>query len=96
MDKNNYVGIVDKIKVIKSFPNMLVRFTLHTVDTDIQCIVCKKELANLLLFLDNNKYEVAVFGHANLRKQLIVEKFMVRNPNSFIHEFVTKTLSKTS
>lgn len=93
MDKNNYVGIVDKIKVIQSFPTMLVRFTLHTSVSDIHCIVCKKNLAALLLFLENNKYEAAIFGHRNNRKQFIVDKFMVRNPDSFIHEFVTKPLS---
>lgn len=92
MKKNSYVGIVDKIRVIKVFPDMLIRFTLHTSSSDINCLVCKKELANLILFLDDNKFELATHGHYNDRSQFIVDKFTVRNPNSFIREFVLKPL----
>lgn len=60
MKKNSYVGVVDKIRVIKSFP-MLVRFTLRIQSEDINCIVSRKELANLILFLDDGKFEVATF-----------------------------------
>lgn len=92
MQKNSYVGIIDKIRVIKSFPDMLVRFTLHTPSADINCLVCKKELANLLLFLDDGKFELATHGHYNNRSQFIVDKFIVRNPDNFIREFVLKPL----
>ncbi|MFD1899942.1 hypothetical protein [Enterococcus termitis] len=92
MTKNSYVGVVDKIRVIRAFPNMLVRFTLHTSSEDINCLVCKKELANLILFLDDGKFEVATHGHYNDRSQFIVDKFIVRNPDSFIREFVLKPL----
>jgi hypothetical protein len=92
MTKNSYVGVVDKIRVVKSFPNMLVRFTLHTSTADINCLVCKKELANLILFLDDGKFELATHGHYNDRSQFIVDKFIVRNPDSFIREFVLKPL----
>ncbi|OJG96792.1 hypothetical protein RV18_GL001838 [Enterococcus termitis] len=71
---------------------MLVRFTLHTSSEDINCLVCKKELANLILFLDDGKFEVATHGHYNDRSQFIVDKFIVRNPDSFIREFVLKPL----
>ena len=92
MKKNSYVGVVDKIRVIRAFPDMLVRFTLHTSSADINCLVYKKELANLLLFLDDGKFELATHGHYNARSQFIVDKFTVRNPNSFIREFVLKPL----
>lgn len=90
--KNSYVGIVDKIRVIRSFPDILVRFTLHTNSGNINCIVCKKELANLILFLDDGKFELAIHGHYNDRSQFIVDKFIVRNPDSFVREFVLKPL----
>lgn len=92
MEKNSYVGIVDKIRVIRAFPDMLVRFTLHTSSADINCLVCKKELANLLLFLDDGKFELATFGHYNSRNQFVIEKFTVRNPNNFVREFVLKPM----
>lgn len=92
MQKNSYVGVVDKIRVIRAFPDMLVRFTLHTSFDDINCLVCKKELANLILFLDDNKFELATHGHYNDRSQFIVDKFIVRNPNNFVREFVLKPM----
>lgn len=73
MGKKSYVGIVDKIKVLKSLPNMLVRFTLHTNSEDINCLVSRKELATLILFLDDGKYELATYGHYNSRNQFIIE-----------------------
>lgn len=94
MDKNSYVGVVTKIRVIKSFPNMLVRFTLRTKTANINCLVHNKDLANLILFLDEDKFELATFGHYNNRNQFIIEKFTIRNPDSFIREFVLKPLSK--
>lgn len=92
MRKYSYVGIADKIRLISSFPDLLVRFTLHTRTETINCLVAKREMANLMLFLENNTFELSVFGHYNSRKQLVVEKFVVRNPNSFIREFVLKPL----
>ncbi|MGM0216925.1 hypothetical protein [Enterococcus sp. AZ126] len=94
MQKNSYVGVVDKIRVIKSFPDMLLRFTLHTDFKNINCLVSKKELANLILFLEDGKFELAIFGHYNRRKQFIVEKFTVRNPDNFARKFVVKPLSR--
>ena len=92
MQKNSYVGVVDKIRVIRAFPDMLVQFTLHTSSNDINCLVCKKELANLLLFLDDGKFELATHGHYNNHSQFVVDKFIVRNPDNFIREFVVKPL----
>jgi len=94
MAKNSYVGIVDKIRVINSFPNMLVRFTLHTNKENINCLVSRKDLANLILLLDDGKYELATFGHFNKRNQFVIEKFNVRNPDSFVREFVLNSLKQ--
>lgn len=89
--KNSYVGVIDKIRVIKMFPDTKIRFTLRSFE-NINCIVRKKELANLILFLDEGKYEVPVHGYYNSRNHLVIEKFFVRNPDSFIREFVLKSL----
>ncbi|WP_375180105.1 hypothetical protein [Enterococcus rotai] len=96
MEKNSYVGIVDKIRVIKSFPDILVRFTLHTPSADINCLVSKKEHANLILFLEDGKFELSIFGHYNSRNQFVIEKFTVRNPNSFVRDFILKPMAKTA
>ena len=93
MQKNSYVGVIDKIRVIKTFPGMLVRFTLHTPSADINCLVSKKELANLILFLEDGKFELATFGHYNDRKQFVIKKFTVKNPDSFVREFVLKPMT---
>ena len=85
--KNNYVGIVDKIRVIKTHPDMLVRFSLVNIEETINCVVAKKELANQLLFFENGKTEVAVYGHANKRGQLVIDKMMIRNPTAYLRTF---------
>lgn len=87
MMKNNHIGIVEKIRVIKTFPDMLIRFTLLSTDGPINCVVAKKELANQLMFFENGKTEVAVYGHANKRNQLVVEKMMIRNPSPYLRTF---------
>ncbi|WP_321389029.1 hypothetical protein [uncultured Enterococcus sp.] len=92
MNKRGATGIADKIRLVSAFPEMLVRFTLHTRNEDINCFIARRDLANLIMFLDDNIYELSVFGHYNSRNQLIIEKFAVRNPNSFIQEFVSKPL----
>lgn len=91
MKKNSYVGVVDKIRVINMFPETKIRFTLHSTE-DVNCIVRNKKLANLILFLDEGKYEVSVHGYYNSRNHLVIEKFFVRNPDSFIREFVIKPM----
>ncbi|MHC5216821.1 hypothetical protein ACYSNR_09140 [Enterococcus sp. LJL128] len=92
MDKRGATGIADKIRLVSAFPEILVRFTLHTRNEDINCFVARRDLANLIMFLDDDVFELSVFGHYNNRNQLIIEKFTVRNPNSFIREFVMKPL----
>lgn len=85
--KNNYIGTVDKIRVIKTFPDMLVRFTLLTSDGPVNCVVANNTIGNQLLFFENGKTEVAVYGHANKRNQLVIEKMMIRNPSEYIRTF---------
>ncbi len=85
--KSNQIGIVDKIRVIKTFPDMLVRFTLVTESEQINCIVTKKELAQQLLFLDNGQTEIACFGHVSKHNYLVIDKMTIRNPTSFLMAF---------
>ena len=74
--KTNYVGVVEKIRMLSMYPKMLVRFSLVTHNETVNCIVSKQELANLLLTVEGT--ELAVFGHQNKRKQLVIDKILVR------------------
>ncbi|EFQ71049.1 hypothetical protein [Enterococcus faecalis] len=75
--KTNYVGVVEKIRMLSMYPKMLVRFSLVTQDETINCIVSKHELANMLLML-HEQSELAVYGHLNKRNQLVINKMLVR------------------
>ncbi|MGM0012413.1 hypothetical protein IGL81_001297 [Enterococcus sp. DIV1318a] len=75
--KTNYVGVVEKIRMLSMYPKMLVRFSLLTQDETINCIVSKPELANTLLMLPEHS-ELAVYGHLNKRNQLVINKMLVR------------------
>ncbi|MGX6993927.1 hypothetical protein CBF34_06990 [Vagococcus penaei] len=85
--KNNLTGVVDKIKLLSSFPDMLVRFTILTNNETINCITSDRKIGNQLLFLEDGRSQVAIFGHYNSRKQLVVEKLALRNPTSFERKF---------
>ncbi|HGZ4937590.1 hypothetical protein ABG953_11585 [Enterococcus faecalis] len=76
--KTNYVGVVEKIRMLSRYPKMLVRFSLVTQDETINCIVSKCELANVLLMLPERS-ELAVYGHLNKRNQFVIDKMIVRN-----------------
>ena len=91
--KTNQIGIVDKIRVIKTYPDMLVRFTLVTEDENINCIVTKKELAQQLLFLENGETEIACFGHYSKTNKLVVDKMTIRNPTPFLFEFAMRVVA---
>jgi len=79
------VGLLEKIHVIKDTP-MMVRFTLTTIRRSYNCIVVKPELVTILLMLKEGKYNIAVEGHFNKKKQLIVTSFTVRNPDKAAKE----------
>ncbi|BDQ62800.1 hypothetical protein IGK76_000757 [Enterococcus sp. DIV0839b] len=65
--KPNYVGTIHKIKVLTTYPEMLVRFSLQTQKETINCIISKKELADELLMLPDGT-ELAVYGRYNQKK----------------------------
>ncbi|NBA62640.1 hypothetical protein [Enterococcus mundtii] len=79
---NNYVGLLDKIRVIKTQP-LLVRFTLQTIHESINCVVADIEIVDKLLIMEDGKYNIAVTGHFNKRNQLVVSSMFVRNPDHF-------------
>ncbi len=68
---NKYVGLLDKIRVIKTQP-LLVRFTLQTIHESINCVVADIEIIDKLLIMDDGKYNIAVTGHFNKRNQLVI------------------------
>lgn len=80
-----YVGVLDKIRVLKNQP-LLVRFTLVTIHRSISCLVANPEIANKILLLKENKYNVAVTGHLNQRTQLVVTSFVIRNPDDTVRQ----------
>lgn len=88
--KANQIGTVDKIKVIKTFPDMLITFTLITNRGDIECRVLKSELAKQLLFLEDGQTDIACFGTVIHNNQLIIQKMTIRNPTSYIMTFAMK------
>ncbi len=90
---NNPTGIVDKIKLVTSFPDMLVRFSLVVGDETVNCICGDTSICNSLLFLEDSKTEVALFGVYNSRKQLVVKKMFIKNPTSFEKEFAVRCLA---
>ncbi|EMF0202620.1 hypothetical protein NXK88_001845 [Enterococcus hirae] len=79
---NKYVGLLDKIRVIKTQP-LLVRFTLQMIHESINCVVANIEIANKLLILEEGKYTISVTGHFNKRNQLVIESMQIRNPDHF-------------
>lgn len=74
------VGLLDKIRVIKSSP-LMVRFSLVTINETINCVVVNSDLTIAIMMLVDGIYKVAVEGHYNKRKQLIVTNFTIRNPD---------------
>ncbi len=49
--KSNYVGTVEKIRMLSMYPDLLVRFSLVAYDETINCIVSKREFANKILMI---------------------------------------------
>lgn len=88
--KVNHIGIVDKLRIIKSYPEMLVRFTLITPEGQINCIVTNKPLAQQLLFIEDGQTEIACFGHIRQKNCLVIDKLTIRNPTSYLYQFAMK------
>ena len=87
----NLIGTVDKIKLVSSFPDMLVRFSLNVGNDVVNCICGDKQICHSLLFLEDGRTEVALYGQYNSRKQLVIKKLIVRNPTSFEREFAMRS-----
>ncbi|MGX7023828.1 hypothetical protein [Vagococcus hydrophili] len=79
MAKENLIGVVDKIKCLSMYPNILLRFTLVIGSDKVNCLVTDKAICHQLLFLENGKKEVALFGQYNQKQQLIVQKLALRH-----------------
>lgn len=62
--KINYVGVVEKIRMLSMYLKMFVWFLLVILDEIINCIVFKYELVNMLLMLFE-KFELVVYGYLN-------------------------------
>jgi hypothetical protein len=72
---------------------MLVRFSLIVGDETINCICGDTSICNSLLFLEDGKTKVALFGIYNSKKQLVVKKMFIKNPTSFEKEFAVRCLA---
>ncbi len=81
--RRNLIGVVDKIRPLTTFPDMLIRFSLVIGEETVNCICGDRNIGNSLLFLEDGKTEVALYGTYNSRKQLVVKKLIIRNPTEF-------------
>lgn len=68
--------ISSTVKVI-SFTPYLVRFELKTDEQSYNCLVAKD--AFNFVYLAEENAPISIFGHFNKRKQLIVDKYHVKN-----------------
>ncbi|WP_424349276.1 hypothetical protein ACPBEH_00070 [Latilactobacillus sp. 5-91] len=68
--------ISSTIKVV-SFTPYLVRFELKTPEQRYNCLVAKD--AFNFVYLAHEGVQISIFGHFNKRRQLIVDKFHVKN-----------------
>lgn len=73
-------GLLEKISVVKDAP-MMVQRTLITIRRSYDCLVVKPELVTVLLMLREGRYNIAVEGEFNNKKQLVVHSFTIRNPD---------------
>ncbi|MDB7087203.1 hypothetical protein PM729_05815 [Enterococcus mundtii] len=77
-----YIGLLDKIRVIQTQP-LLLRFTLQTTNGPINCVVANIDISDKLLIMEDDKYNIAVTGHFNKRKQLVIETMDLLNPDHY-------------
>lgn len=79
---DTFTGMLTKIKLIKEKP-LLVRFTLATEETLINCIIAKEILSRQIMMLPDDKYTVAVKGHFNKTNQLVVQELRILDKDEF-------------
>lgn len=82
----NLIGSVDKIRVLKQEPKMLVRFTLAVGEQRISCLCANKQLIDTILCLVDGS-EVVLFGEFNKRNQLVVKRLIVRRQAFYNHHY---------
>lgn len=83
---NNPTGTIDKIRSIGKYPSTLLRFTIVTNDSLINCVTCDPTIYNELMILEDGKVIASVFGTYNSRKQLAVKKLAFVNHVPFYKE----------
>ncbi|WP_076647350.1 hypothetical protein [Latilactobacillus sakei] len=70
-------GTINSTVKVISFTPYLVRFELKTDDQSYNCLVAKD--AFNFVYLAEENAPISIFGHFNKRKQLIVDKYHVKN-----------------
>lgn len=71
--------IISAVKVI-SFDPYLVRFTLQTTTQDYNCLIAKDALN--FMYVAETDAPIAIYGHYNQRKQLVIDQYYVRTAMS--------------
>jgi hypothetical protein len=71
--------ISSAVKVI-SFDPYLVRFTLQTTTQDYNCLIAKDALN--FMYVAETDEPIAIYGHFNQRKQLVIDQYYVRTAMS--------------
>lgn len=76
----NLNGTISKIKVLKyDQRNILVRFSILSNDTTINCLVSDKQLADKIMTFRDNDISICGHGYFNNRKQFILKKMFIQN-----------------
>ncbi|WCZ54976.1 hypothetical protein [Latilactobacillus phage TMW 1.1365 P1] len=70
-------GTINSTVKVISFTPYLVRFELKTDEQSYNCLVAKD--AFNFVYLAEENAPISIFGHFNKRKQLIVDKYHVKN-----------------
>ena len=65
-------GLVSKIRVLKSAPNMLIRFSLIADDKTYNCLVANELVVQRILMMPENAIFIKVNGYFNKKKQFVV------------------------
>lgn len=82
---NNPIGTVDKIRFIGKYPTTLLRFTIVTNGSLINCVTWDATIYNELIILEDSKITASVFGKYS-RKLLVVKTLVFRNHVPFYKE----------
>lgn len=70
-------GTINSAVKVVSFSPYLVRFELKTPEQSYNCLVAKDALN--FMYVAEEAAGISIFGHFNKRKQLIVDKYHVKN-----------------